>query len=276
MQGGFHPVISLASNTEHMLWAADDSDTGTPGRYWGVSAAGAMLLAGHAARPKQPRSVTITELRQGISSAVELELRSELDGQVSEFGARFWELLCERSEPVRTAITGSDTLIKATYSDRYVRNPVSCAILGSVLHELCSRATTDSGTRVCVYGQTFDRTGKVAHLPSKVWHDWIKSEDRDTALASALEFCGINAVVKSHASRPHGRYCELEFSSGRSIRIRLDQGFSFWEVPESATRARRHFFDFRLDAYQQGKVIAKLSIDVSAPNDADTQIFVKT
>ncbi|MBT5228872.1 MAG: hypothetical protein HOM11_01215 [Methylococcales bacterium] len=52
---------------------------------------------------------------------------------------------------------------------------------------------------------------------------------------------------------PHGRVFEVFFESGQSLRIRLDEGFSYWESDAGYTSR----FDFQAPLPKQGENIAE-------------------
>ena len=272
---GFVPVISLTSSESAMTWAIDDIEAASPGRYWCAPSHAAQVVRATVRMEGPARAVEQSVLRAGLSLAAEYSLRNELDGALKDFGVRFWSWLSDKNESVRAVLGGDEVLLKATYSDRYVRNPLSCAVLTSVLHELYCRASTDESTRINVYGQTFTKEPP-RYPPSQVHHDWLNDVERDAGLSAALSYCGVPYVVKSHQARPHSRYLELEFASGRKLRMRLDQGFSFWDLPRDQSLGRRTAHDFRADPSRQGEAIARLAVPVAGFENADTQVFVTT
>lgn len=268
LKQGMMQAISLCSSSHCLSWATDSSLLVTPNRYWGVTPAGSRLLRGrlNQALNGTPIAPEIFRLAKN-SNAAEITIKSEIDGPLDRFGARFWDYLCQTSPLVKSLFSPGERLKKVTYSDRYVRNPVTCALVVDAVHELCSRVDPAEGLAICVYSSTYTKDVLAAVKP---WHDWPSHEARDKALFCAFESSGIDAVVKSHPERPHGRYLDIEMATGKVIRLRLDQGFSYWEFSGNG------YFDFKTSAEKQGEAIAGMKSQVAASKGSETQVFVRT
>jgi DEAD/DEAH box helicase domain-containing protein len=85
---------------------------------------------------------------------------------------------------------------------------------------------------------------------------------------------GIDISVKtgSKSDVGHGRIMELEFSSGKKLFIRLDQGVSFWRA--AWVRSDLFAYNFRASAAAQRDRLLNLDIDIEN-SDAKTQMFLK-
>jgi hypothetical protein len=129
-------------------------------------------------------------------------------------------LLTEHAPALKAVLAGNDTLESIEYTDRYIRNPFTVALLVEVLDALKKTvANAAANPKVAVTGQHYQANFQG---PSLLWHDWADHEQRDAALLAALEYVGFNADVYSEAAIEHGRMLRLTFESGHQVRIRLD------------------------------------------------------
>jgi len=90
-----------------------------------------------------------------------------------------------------------------------------------------------------------------------VWDDWSDEKNREQAIKAAFEYVGLAAEVGTYARphMPHFRILEFQFSSGKVARIRLDEGWGYWE----AGSGYDSYYNFSAKADDQGKAIAMWS-----------------
>ena len=144
------------------------------------------------------------------------------------------------------------------YTDRYVVSPLAAALLLEALTALRERATVESGTLpVAITGREFESKSRA---PQRIWHAWLSDVDRDHALQEALDYVGFEAQVRSEPGIEHGRMLKLVFESGKQIRIRLDQGFSYWQVDRNMSHRQQQLFDFKKDSVEQGKALHNIAV----------------
>jgi hypothetical protein len=155
----------------------------------------------------------------------EVKVGSELDGDVSSFGKRFWALIGKVEPALEARLAGRSGLAKVTYADRYVRSPLLVRLVAEVVREL-SRApggiAKDTVLEVTTSAAAADR-------PSfRVFHDWREARDQEAVLDGLLFDLGTRAIrVDDRRDKVHMRELRLEWSDGRGFAVRLDQGFGF-------------------------------------------------
>ena len=90
-----------------------------------------------------------------------------------------------------------------------------------------------------------------------VWDDWLDSRKRERAIEEAFEYVALSAQVGTYSRQhmPHFRALDILFKSGKTARIRLDEGWGYWEVGSSY----KNTFNFLAQAADQGKAIAMWS-----------------
>tara|TARA_R110002167_G_scaffold366385_1_gene595643 strand:+ start:3579 stop:9878 length:6300 start_codon:yes stop_codon:yes gene_type:complete len=174
------------------------------------------------------------------SQTLNLEIKSELNGSLSQFGQRFWEYLGEQFDGLSEILT--DDAVRVTslrYSDRYLQSPSYILMLTSMLATMAARMDGHNATVHTLFKQHDRRT-------YKLFHDWSdEAHFRDFTLGWLSDQTGVYFdldIADSNRDIPHSRKLEVEFSNGRLLRIRFDQGVGYWRL-EGATH-----FDFTKDS----------------------------
>lgn len=274
--GGTHVLlVSLAGPDSFDIWACRNSSLGIPDGDWARNDDGQVLVRG-VVKSINLSSVTYTgaEIRPQVGD-VEVDIGpTELSGKLREFGTRFWALLTEHAPALKAVLAGNDTLESIEYTDRYIRNPFTVALLVEVLDALKKTvANVAANPKVAVTGQHYQANFQG---PSLLWHDWADHEQRDAALLSALEYVGFNADVYSEAAIEHGRMLRLTFESGHQVRIRLDQGMSYWRADRVSGQSYLNAFNFKADPSVQGETLNHLKVNVVSTDLGYTQVFIRT
>ncbi|MDV7211464.1 DEAD/DEAH box helicase [Azotobacter beijerinckii] len=184
---------------------------------------------------------------------VDIPIHEELNGTLLQFGERFWELLGSQSQKIADLISSSK-LTKLTYTDRYIQNPAAITILGTILKHLKGNISADTDVQICTLFKSGRPQGR------KTFDDWANQEDFEFFAGKWLSVMvgqKVDFVVEaSNRDVPHHRRLNLEFEDGESLKVRLDQGVTYWQV-----RFRSHsdiWFDFDLPAEDQVMHMAKL------------------
>jgi DEAD/DEAH box helicase domain-containing protein len=199
------------------------------------------------------------------SGWVRIEVGSELDGDLSELGDRFWDLLESKSAELRSKLASGAELRMVKYADRYVKSPFTALALVEVLDALKrSRSCWVDGTsfRLTTLGVKESRW-----YPDVLHNDWDDVQTQTAVLRGMIApFRGQVRVLDRPQQVGHSRNLELVWEDGTEIEVHLDQGFGFLNGGRSA-------FDFSLDANAQ---IARLrETRTSAKNrDGFTIIYV--
>lgn len=260
----------MTSEEINLAWASDNTQLATPDQNWDIADAGSLIIRGTAPKTTVEHVLTSNELMPDSAPDVtKYELRDELDGPIAGFGKRFWEYLGKNASGIlQQVLDGSDSIVKATYSDRYVRSPYVVNLLVNTLHEL--KACNGNSFQVEVLGRQYDRMD--SREPWQCWHDWHSSSERDSAIKDALDYCGFDCTVSSQVELPHSRQLYLELQSGKTLTVQLDQGFSYWQTSRSA---ERYLLKFNFNSQNIGKEVSdRVRCDIESPLYDNTQIFV--
>lgn len=262
-----HPLVAAAeANGQWVGWAVPGGGTAN-GELIGASAAGVSLLKGPLQLSEPVSTLSAGEIRPAGRGDRDLELYGELDGSIDGFGKRFWELVRRDVPGVATLLAQpDDALVEIIYSDRYLRSPLAVALFVSVAYQLKHFPAGELGCKVSVASIAYD-----GHLnQGRLWDDWADSAGRDAVLRQTLEHCGFDVAVKSSGRIEHARTLTLRFDSGRVVRVRLDQGFSYWLAAEHS----RKWFDFARSVDEQATALAECPGAVAAPRDFPSHVFV--
>lgn len=258
-----------------MQWAATDPNALVVNRAWSearplISAGGLRPLLDESSS-LNPEQVRPRPLAQGD---IELVLHHELDGSLQGFGQRFWALAREQ-HAVTDRILNNDRLdvCSVAYHDRYLLTPLSVALLVNLIEGL--RSVVGLGRwsdPVIQVTTTQEADSKTGHGNRFVWSNWPLLTERDAVIAGAFDYLGMSAQVHSLPKQQtqHGRLLTVGLSSVSSLRVRFDQGVSYWRITGHRSLT---IFDFDAVREAQAKAVAEMvgQIEGSAH---ETQLFV--
>jgi len=237
-------------------WACEDESVIEAGPNWGRVKETPLIVAYVQSGVIPVDEVELSDASVSSSAGdVELEIDDELHGKGSEFGERFWDLLLDKHKGFKS-LFDTEVIARIHYSDRYLNTPLGAALLLQVLKELDTRYPNS-------YGRV-EANIKIEQIRSDhrsnrrvVWDDWLDERDRERAIKAAFEYVGLTAEVGTYAKQhmPHFRVLEFKFSSGKVARIRLDEGWGYWE----AGSGYDNYYDFSAKATDQGEAIAMWS-----------------
>lgn len=173
------------------------------------------------------------------SSVFDIEICSELNGSLSSYGSRFWELIIGQHEELRS-LWESGKVTEVVYSDRYIQNPAAVSLLSALLKPVFEKNPNLNSLKIDTLFKARDRNGNRAH------HDWAK-RDEFQAFAQAWISKKLNTAVTlnifdSNKDIPHHRKLIIKFDSGKAIKIRFDQGIAYWNI--RFAKATESYFDF--------------------------------
>ena len=237
-------------------WACRDQSVIEFGCGWGQVTEEPLIVAHETTQPVAVAPVDMSLILTPsitVDGDQEIEIAEELHGSSELFGERFWKLATEQSKRLN-ALLDSERLIRIKYSDRYLKNPLTVALLIQVIKALdMGYSHSFSGeTRISV--KSTEISGKDPSYLRSVRDDWIDDRARERAVEAAFDYVGLTASMGSYAKErmPHFRLLELQFESSVA-RIRLDEGFGYWETRGGWGSD----FDFNASSTKQGERIAE-------------------
>lgn len=254
-------------------WASDMSAAGSPCPGWGQLDASTVLLRGRLTLDEMGKNFSVAEIRPAYAGDKDLQINDEIDGSIDGFGSRFWAHVASLVPILSDQLNREgDPLISVEYGDRYLRSPLTAGLLISLIYALKHLPAGQDGFSVRVNSLAFVNQRETV---GRIWDDWPGNQDRDSILQQALEDCGLDAEVRSFAQGEleHSRILLLEFSSGKAVWLRLDQGVSYWNVPRQPRFPR---FGFDRPHEEQALELINMAGNVTAPEKLPSHIFVKT
>ena len=237
----------------------------TPGEYW-LTAEDISIISYSepeiATTPFELDSMEPTHLL----GAVHVDLTTELNGPLSNFGRGFVKLLKNKDERLAKLLKEGD-LKSVSYSDRYLQSPVSLLLLAEVLKVLGE--TSDCRIEV---NSCFDEQNR---NPFAVNHDWNDRYDYDAIFNAWLTHMAgkkVNTnIIDNKREVPHRRAIQLHFSTGDIVEVTLDQGFGYWRLDLAGGM---HRFDFMRDTHDQIKRLIEVYKLAKVSNSASWSTWI--
>lgn len=224
-----HPLLDIQGGTTHMLWASSSTDSRTPGSWWGATPERdephVLVHSGlrdGALDPIDTRQVPLKELeRVPAPDAFVVEWKMPALKNYQEFGPLLVKQLASKFTP------SSGPLVSIHYQDRYLRSPLSAALVYSLVEAL-SVWGRGSATAIRV-----DTTFQHGSGPSRSTVDANfagTGATRTTLEELLLPLSDGSVKVEVQTSLravPHARTLTLEWQDGSTLRVHLEQGMGF-------------------------------------------------
>lgn len=234
-------TMEMGVDTDRVMTLASRSQQATiPGPEWHLNDELVVRSLGY-------KTVELNEfiLPAKATNAVErvkdIQIHKQLNGPLSQFGQRFWDVLFNDHEEAQSLMNNT-RITGVHYTDRYLKNPVALALLGSILRPLKTKLTDGAEVTLDTLFKDKDRPG------NRPFHDWMSIADfqdfADQWFAAALGRPVELTVFDSPRDIPHHRKLTVTFEDGQVLKIRFDQGMGYWRINFSS---QWHYFDFRDD-----------------------------
>ena len=172
-------------------------------------------------------------------------------------------------------IGGISDVIRISYHDRYLNSPLPVALLLDFISELkLAYKERWSVQSIDLLVAPFKEESVEFNRSMYVFNNWPTVLGRDSAIAAAFDYCGMDINLCSMGKRDamHARLLEIETEDGSILKIWLDQGFSYWQS-QSLYRQQLHF-SYGENPIEQGQMIAELRTDL-AGQSFPTYLFVE-
>ncbi|MGE0810724.1 MAG: DEAD/DEAH box helicase [Immundisolibacter sp.] len=273
-------LIAETSSDPSSRWGvvSEQAIAFSPG--WGKSE-GPLVTARNGARLHLSGEALRAELirpERTDSGDREMEIHHELDGGLQGFGCRFWRHVAGEHPAVRDVLDDLDAdIVSIAYRDRYLFTPLSVALLAELVYGLRQIVGQERwAVRDCYITTTNRRSVAGNTARNMIWSDWSEMNIREQVLEATFRYLGIDIVVQvaDGATTGHGRLLDVEWSSGKKVTLRLDQGVSYWRAARSNSRQACYFRFDAGEADVRGRQLAELMIDIEGASHP-TQIFAK-
>jgi len=270
-------LLAEAISTEAQRWAGDNQAALTFGPDWGQVENMLCAITSSAIPPLDAARIDAEKLRPPALGDQELDIGKELNGNLTGYGKRFWEYLSSAYEPVHMLLEGNDPIRLVCYQDRYLFSPISVKVLLEIIKGLRDRAGEMRWPDPVMEIKTLKRCPKKdgSKQPKYLGSNWNDNEVRAEVIQTLFSEVGMRPQVQldSRQNLAHGRLLDFVFASGKRLRIRFDQGVSYWRVSRSADYSNKSF-DFTKDAIQQAEALLAAEAPVEGC-EQKTQLFIK-
>lgn len=266
-----HLMAEVLGAHHHVRWAATNPVALAPGEDWSRSPADLriVLVPSSGALPTlNGRRVAAPDIRRPPPGMLyQVVVRHQLDGPISSFGYRFWQVLQATSPELGARLKNGMPLASLRYSDRYLRSPLLARLTLELTRGLqrypgVLPAGTPLHVRTAIEGQPSGRRAEF------VEHDWAQAQERDRIFQLLLAPVGGVFTAEPRTNLPHARELQLEWMDGSRLLVRLDEGLGFL----SAMPKHRH--PFTANAESQTRRLATDTFQVARRNPLDTIFYV--
>ena len=237
-QNNPHIIAQIHFSDKLVTIASEDSDALTPGNNW--HQASKLVVESLAIKPIEFAEVSNnTWIVNSSAKTFDLEISSELNGDLSGLGEKFWRIVNDQNEEIGKLIS-EIPISEISYSDRYIQNPSACALLSSFLKPLIKEHNKKMTIEISTLFKSRDRNG------NRAFHDWANQDSfknySEQWLSTKLN-CGTTLnIAGSNRDIPHYRKLLIKFESGQTVKVRFDQGVAYWNI--RFDQAKESFFDF--------------------------------
>jgi len=251
-------LVWIGKGGDGIVWASSDKDAWIAKEAWGGSGK-EMLLRGPVHRQVTSRSINPSTFLIEPERMAFMEVNSQLNGRIEDFGSAFWQLMEKRSPSFQLRTKAKSALLEIEYSDRYLNSPLPVRLLREVLAKApgVDAATVVKLTTADMMSNTYGSS------PNLFKHDWRVTTHRNSVLAGVFskDFSQkFSLVTKDKRDVAHGRALRLVYADGVTV-LHLDQGFGYWTtttpvyfafsaaVPDQIVDLRRATFQVRSTAH---------------------------
>jgi ATP-dependent helicase YprA (DUF1998 family) len=171
----------------------------------------------------------LADVEIDLSTAVEtqsnIQIKDELNGNVSDFGQLFWTKLFKDCNWLMDKLK-TNKLVTVGYCDRYLASPLPVSISLSVISALLEFFPEAKAT---VVTETLRPRNEDI---SRVSENWNANEDRKHVFEEYIDQTGYNLEFFSTEKKnlPHARIMTLTFEGKTKVKLFLDQGFGYWNI----------------------------------------------
>lgn len=260
--------MAIGKDNEWLIWGNKSPTDGVPDMFWGEQSNALLVAAKIDARACLITPAYLAPPKDVKPGTFKLDITNELDGKLQGFGTRLLELI-ERTSG-KALIEDNEEIQRLTYHDRYLKNPMSTALLLETISALKQRHLRGRNPEeIEIITTDVDESRGLLSKSNRIWDDWSSTQARNGAIHAAFEYCGMNATVRSLDKRQsrHARVLDIVLTNSKRIQITLDQGFSCWRVVRQGANDNHHWqtFSFSTAAEQQGERIANLTANLQGP-----------
>lgn len=248
-----HLVVQLSSQAGVRSLYSSMSSVGVPGADWLQGHADVVWVTSKLMPAVTGNTIDSSTWSQHPQGARIVEVTSELDGPMNTLKKRIATLI-DAQMPELASLIANDQAVSISYSDRYLKSPWSLMLLSNFLELFRSEKLQSLSV------QTLAPSGsQPSYLLS---HDWMRADDQEAILElwlkSQFDIAPNINVMSSPRDLLHCRVITVNWGSGTTSKILLDQGMGYWRgrMPHREQMG----FDFNVSPHEQAlQMLDKLS-----------------
>ena len=213
-------LVTLETAAGTTAWYTRDRTAAAIGTSWGVGP-DAPIVYGVLPDPCVVAAIDAASLLPRPTTAM-LVISDDAGRPLDEFGPWLARQLRDKLEPLSLWRPG--TLASLSYSDRYLRSPLTVALAWRACAGLRD-ALAPRGARIPLRIVSAPVSPSQSRLPFHLHDDWQRTEDRDRVAAQLAQFLGFTTTIGEGA--PHWRELCLTY-----------RGVRRWHNPRPAASVR--------------------------------------
>ena len=197
------------------------------------------------------------------SGSARLTIFDELNGSVSMFAEKFWNLIFEHAPDLRQQLEQAGAATKIVYTDKYIKSPLACRLLAEFVMGL---PVTVVGSDTAFNINTVELKNEYGRerTPRLVVHDWNVDSHRRGAinsLFSQLGWAGGATDVRELRNVPHYRELQIYWPGEKKWTVQFDHGFGCW-IP-----TMNESFPFQQSVANQGSTAGRMDPKIRTRNE---------
>jgi len=228
--GDGYLCAEVVSDTAFVQFAIFDQEALQPASAWGLGTKNSILVRGR--QTSEAPRLTGSRITLALADAERPNLCSvfmaerQLDGPVADIGAKFWSNLFQVAPWLdEWARSGPPESIQ--YSDRYLVSPLSARILYEICHALQQGAPAGSlKPRISLTAmKSYEKD-----LGVSLHQNWNNDRVQESVIKRLMTpLARTNPTIRllRRDDVPHARMMKIDWNSGKSAEIILDQGVGF-------------------------------------------------
>lgn len=205
--------------------------------------------------------------------AANIKILDEINSSWRDFGGYFWSKIIEQC-PATSDLLKNSKVKYIMYSDRYIQNPASVALLGPIFSYFRNRL--DNNAHIAI--RTLFKSGK--GQGQRFFDDWAEQYDfkhfLNEWISTVFDRDAEILMKTSNSDIPHHRKLTIGFSNDKALELKLDQGVGYWRL--WCANPHDIWFDFDQSVQHQLQQMAQKLANTQVRNSTDkwpTEIFVE-
>lgn len=265
-------LAQVQANQIVTSYGTPDGTCGIPAQnWWGFE--DAILVSTTELPAATVIPINLSRLRPKTKAGdVEIEVFSECDGPLDQFGDRLWEQFFDASPDLALLLKRDMRLTRVSYSDCFVSSPLSLLLLGELVDTL--RKVAGGQWSETIFSLiTGDKISQSRH--SGFYGDWQDNQIKKHVCEEFFTDMGIDNRVHVNPARemPHGRLLKLTWEDNKTAVIRFDHGMGCWKIDGRVPGWFDHSSDTSDQVRRMYSAVANLKVGFGKQHP--TQIFIK-